>query len=204
MRQCLSDARRMIDRVCAIVFHARNRFTHATTISLDGAHGPHRDSFRHPWPHSLAAVLRPLRNGSDFKLRKIVSTLAVSSGPAPAPHLRQPLCSTPQRWRSWMRNFRKLMTAVVFLCVAPTAAIAQTLPAPWSPADVGAPALAGSASAASGTFTIDAAGVDIWGQRRSIPFRVPPLTGNGEIVARLTRSATRTHGPKPASCSAKR
>jgi hypothetical protein len=84
-----------------------------------------------------------------------------------------------------MRNFRTLLTAAVFLCVVQTAAIAQTLPAPWSSADVGAPALAGSASAASGTFTVDAAGVDIWDVRDQFHFVYRPLTGNGEIVVRL-------------------
>ena len=86
-----------------------------------------------------------------------------------------------------MRNFRKLLTAAVFVCVAQTAAIAQTLPAPWSSADVGAPAPAGSASAASGTFTVDASRQSISGEPRD-QFHfvsIVPLTGNGEIVARL-------------------
>ena len=38
-----------------------------------------------------------------------------------------------------------------------------TLPAPWTGRDIGSPALAGSASAASGTFSVTAGGIDIWG-----------------------------------------
>ena len=47
-----------------------------------------------------------------------------------------------------------------------------TLPSPWANRDVGSPALAGSASASGGTFTVTAGGSDIWGTSRSVSFRL--------------------------------
>ncbi len=84
-----------------------------------------------------------------------------------------------------MRNFRALLTAAVFLCGSQTAAIAQSLPAPWSSADVGGPALTGSATSASGTFTVDAGGIDIAGTSDQFHFVYRPLSRDGEIVARI-------------------
>src|SRR5688572_16354880 len=82
-------------------------------------------------------------------------------------------------------DFRALLTAAVFLCAANNAAFAQTLPAPWTSADVGAPVLRGGASAASSTFTVDGAGTDIWGTADQFHFVYRPITGNGEIIARV-------------------
>jgi len=82
-------------------------------------------------------------------------------------------------------DFRALLSAAVFLCAANNAALAQTLPAPWTSADVGAPTLRGSASAASGTFTVDGSGADIWGTADQFHFVYRPITGNGEIIARV-------------------
>ena len=55
------------------------------------------------------------------------------------------------------------LSAAVCLGLNTGVARAQTLPAPWSARDVGGPALAGSSGSSGGTFTIAAAGVDIWG-----------------------------------------
>jgi endonuclease/exonuclease/phosphatase family metal-dependent hydrolase len=63
---------------------------------------------------------------------------------------------------------------------------AQTLPSPWTSKDIGSVGLAGSASESEGVFTVRGAGADIWGTADSFHFMSQPLTGNGEIVARVT------------------
>ncbi len=75
-----------------------------------------------------------------------------------------------------------------------TASFAQAtpaggLPAPWTHDDVGATGAAGDASATAGTFTVAGAGADIWGQADSFHFVHQPLTGDGEIRARLVSQA---------------
>ncbi len=80
----------------------------------------------------------------------------------------------------------------VGLLVACRGVYAQSLPAPWTSADVGAPTLAGSASYASGVFTIDGAGTDIWGTSDQFRFVYQQVSGDVEIVARV-RSVTNQH-----------
>jgi len=80
----------------------------------------------------------------------------------------------------------------VLLLSAAASASAQSLPAPWSSADVGAPTLAGSASYASGIFTIDAAGTDIWGTSDQFRFVYQQVSGDVEVVARV-RGVTNQH-----------
>jgi hypothetical protein len=60
------------------------------------------------------------------------------------------------------------------------------LPAPWVKTDVGAVGQAGSASYAEGKFRLHAGGSDLWGGDDAFHFVHQPLTGDGEIVARVT------------------
>jgi hypothetical protein len=64
---------------------------------------------------------------------------------------------------------------------------ASTLPAGWTSGDVGAVGAAGSASHANGTFTVNAAGGDIWATADAIHFVRRSWTGDGDIVARVTK-----------------
>jgi len=57
------------------------------------------------------------------------------------------------------------------------------VPAPWAAGDVGSPALAGSASASGGTFTVAGAGTDIWNTADQFQFVYQPVTGDTQIVA---------------------
>ena len=59
------------------------------------------------------------------------------------------------------------------------------LPAPWTTQDIGGPVVAGSAAFTNGTFTAAGAGVDIWSNSDEFRFVYQPLSGNGEIVARV-------------------
>jgi regulation of enolase protein 1 (concanavalin A-like superfamily) len=60
-----------------------------------------------------------------------------------------------------------------------------SLTTPWSDQDVGAPTVAGRASVTGGTFSVTGAGTDIWDVSDQFHFVYQPLTGDGEIVARV-------------------
>ena len=64
---------------------------------------------------------------------------------------------------------------------------ASTLPAGWRNEDVGAVGVAGSASAASGVFTVHGSGADIWGAADAFHFAHRTLRGDGEMVARVAQ-----------------
>jgi regulation of enolase protein 1 (concanavalin A-like superfamily) len=62
---------------------------------------------------------------------------------------------------------------------------AQPLPSSWLDQDVGTTGVAGSASYASGTFTVKGAGAQIYGTADAFHFVYQPLSGDGTITARL-------------------
>jgi hypothetical protein len=62
---------------------------------------------------------------------------------------------------------------------------AQPLPTSWLDQDVGSTGVAGSASYASGTFTVKGAGAQIYGTADAFHFVYQPLSGDGTIIARL-------------------
>ena len=63
----------------------------------------------------------------------------------------------------------------------------STLPAGWTSGDVGVVNAAGSARLANGTLTINAAGGDLWANADAFHFVRRSWTGDGDIVARVTR-----------------
>lgn len=63
------------------------------------------------------------------------------------------------------------------------------LPASWTLSDIGAPALAGRASSASGTFLITGSGADISNATDQFFFASRSITGDGEILARVVDQA---------------
>lgn len=60
------------------------------------------------------------------------------------------------------------------------------LPAPWSSQDIGAGGQPGTASSSGGVFTVQSSGATIWGTNDGFHFVHQPLTGDGQIVARVT------------------
>jgi RHS repeat-associated protein len=58
-------------------------------------------------------------------------------------------------------------------------------PSGWSDADVGSVGVAGSATYANGTFTVEGAGSEIYGTADGFNFLYQPLSGDGTIVARV-------------------
>lgn len=62
----------------------------------------------------------------------------------------------------------------------------QIPPSPWISTDVGTPLISGNASYDNGTFSINGAGGDIWGPTDEFRYVYQSLSGNGEIVTRVT------------------
>jgi regulation of enolase protein 1 (concanavalin A-like superfamily) len=79
---------------------------------------------------------------------------------------------------------RVSLFAAAVVCIAAFAS-AQTVPAPWKAADLGAPTLSGTASQASGIFTITGAGTDIGGTSDQFIFVYQQVSGDVDIVARV-------------------
>ncbi|MCG8699605.1 MAG: hypothetical protein MI922_16240, partial [Bacteroidales bacterium] len=68
-----------------------------------------------------------------------------------------------------------------------------TLPKPWKNSDIGEPQLTGSVAYDNGIFTIIGGGADIWGASDQFHYVYQPLSGDGEIIAKV-ESLTNTHG----------
>ena len=66
------------------------------------------------------------------------------------------------------------------------------LPAGQQSSDIGSPAVAGSATYSSGTYTVKAGGTDIWGTADQFHYVYQPVTGNVEVIARVA-SITKTN-----------
>ena len=63
------------------------------------------------------------------------------------------------------------------------------LPSGQEEIDIGEPAIAGTTGYAAGTYTITAAGADIWDRADQFHFVYQPISGNVEIVARVVSIA---------------
>jgi hypothetical protein len=73
---------------------------------------------------------------------------------------------------------------------APTpAGVPAALPAGWQSADIGAVGTAGLASESGGVFSLRGAGADVWGTADAFHFAFRPLSGDGEIIARVVSIA---------------
>ena len=66
------------------------------------------------------------------------------------------------------------------------------MPEPWSSSDVGAPQIAGTASYAQGSFSLSGAGVDVWGTADQFRYVYQRVSGDVDIVARVT-NLTKNH-----------
>jgi hypothetical protein len=67
--------------------------------------------------------------------------------------------------------------------------VATALPSGQRSTDIGSPAIKGSTTYSSGVYTVKAGGKDIWDTADQFHYLYQPLTGDGEIVARV-RSLT--------------
>ncbi len=85
--------------------------------------------------------------------------------------------------RSNRPNLLSIFT-ILFVALLPASASAQ-LPSGWAVADVGSPAVPGTASFSNGMFTVSGAGTGVWGPSDQLAFVHRQMTGDGAIVARL-------------------
>jgi regulation of enolase protein 1 (concanavalin A-like superfamily) len=86
------------------------------------------------------------------------------------------------------RVFDTLGASTISAPVSITVSAPTTPPlaAPWSAADIGAVGAAGTASATGGIFTVEGAGADVWGTADALQFVWQPITGDVDIIARVT------------------
>lgn len=61
----------------------------------------------------------------------------------------------------------------------------RTLPSGWSGRDIGAPPVAGSGGEDGGVFTVEGAGVDVWGTSDQFFYAYKQVAGDVDIVARV-------------------
>jgi regulation of enolase protein 1 (concanavalin A-like superfamily) len=83
-------------------------------------------------------------------------------------------------------NAGAMTTSSVITVTVTQAPSAGTIPAPWLQQDIGSVGAAGSASYANGIFTVRGSGADIWYGADAFRFVYRPLTGNGQIIARVS------------------
>jgi len=95
-----------------------------------------------------------------------------------------------------MRQVRRRINPIVYACWAVLLVAAAgrdsvlqataALPTGWMGAEIGTGAIAGSGSALGGQFTVEGSGTDIGGTADQAYYVHRPLSGDGEIVARVT------------------
>jgi len=84
----------------------------------------------------------------------------------------------------WCLNSCVLLALIFIFAVLPPAKAG--LPPGWSDADIGSPGLAGSASYASGGWTVTGGGADIWGTADQFNFVSTNFTGDGTMIVQVT------------------
>ncbi|HXR03405.1 MAG TPA: lamin tail domain-containing protein, partial [Verrucomicrobiae bacterium] len=83
------------------------------------------------------------------------------------------------------RKPAKLLCLISMVLLMAKPAWAQ-LPAGWTDADIGSPGLAGSASYASGVWTVTGGGSDIWNNADQFNFVSTNFTGDGTMIVQVT------------------
>ncbi|MEN3340476.1 MAG: hypothetical protein V7647_4152 [Acidobacteriota bacterium] len=81
----------------------------------------------------------------------------------------------------------RIVALVMFaVTLGPHTSVAQSLPAGWQSADVGAVGAPGSESGDLTALTVDGAGADVWGTADAFHFVYTTLTGDGSVVSQVT------------------
>lgn len=95
--------------------------------------------------------------------------------------------STTYYWRVTATNSAGSTAGAVWsFTTAASATTTPALPSPWKNQDIGSVGLTGSASYSGTTFSATGSGADIWGTADGFQYVYQPITGNVEIVARMT------------------
>ena len=86
--------------------------------------------------------------------------------------------------------------AATTAAVSHVSIVPLSLPTPQKAVDIGAPAIAGSTTYQQGVYRIHAGGTDIGGTSDQFHFVYQPLTGDGEVVARVQSLSNSDPGAK--------
>ncbi len=108
----------------------------------------------------------------------------VLAPPSVTPTPTVSVTSTPAVTATATRTPSPTPTPSLTPLLTPTS-VASTLPSPWVEGDVGAVGLSGSASYASGTFSVNGSGHGIGGVSDQFHFVYRALAGDGQVVARI-------------------
>ena len=81
----------------------------------------------------------------------------------------------------WLACVAMAMVALA----TPSVADAQSVPSGWSARDIGGVGASGSSTGSGGSFTMRAAGADIWGTADGFQFAYRTMSGDGEVVTHV-------------------
>jgi regulation of enolase protein 1 (concanavalin A-like superfamily) len=113
--------------------------------------------------------------GSTWIGRDVSAPFSLATGPWPAGSYPITAVATDDRGA-------RTTSAAVWVTVR---SLAVTLPAPWQVQDVGATGAAGQAFGSTTAMSVSGAGADVWGTADALTYVYQPLSGDGEIVARV-------------------
>src|SRR5215467_5574210 len=82
------------------------------------------------------------------------------------------------------RKVATILALIALLLAMPSSALAA-LPSGWTDADIGSPALVGSASFANGLWTVTGGGSDIWNTADQFNLASTPFNGDGSLTAQV-------------------
>src|SRR4051812_28102213 len=82
------------------------------------------------------------------------------------------------------RSLARLLIQVSILLSVPEL-LSAALPPGWTDADIGSPALAGSASYANGNWTVTGGGSDIWNTADQFNYASTSFASDGAMIARV-------------------
>ena len=95
-------------------------------------------------------------------------------------------------------NATQLSTVAFDNVQVTTPVVGGPLPSPWLDTDVGAPAVAGSATYLNGVYTVNGSGADIWGTSDQFNYAYQSIGGDGNatIIARVTSQTNTSSNAK--------
>jgi glucose/arabinose dehydrogenase/regulation of enolase protein 1 (concanavalin A-like superfamily) len=124
--------------------------------------------------------------GSDSKATPFTKTVIAGSINTVSAPSSQTMSLTHYEFGSWSDGGAQTHTLTAPAAPATyTATYGEALPDPWLDQDVGAVGIAGTATQVAGTFTLQGSGADIQSVADAFHFAYRPLSGDGQIVARV-------------------
>src|SRR5436190_2901985 len=84
-----------------------------------------------------------------------------------------------------MRAYTSIVASICLVGFTASGLAQETLPQPWTAADVGAPSIAGSTTFDGTSFAVAGNGKDVWNTADQFQFVFQQIPGNAEIIARV-------------------